>query len=373
MTEICTLYGAPFSLYTGKARSYLIKQGIPYRELIPKTAHFRNNVLPTVHRTMMPTLELPDNAFIQDSTVIIDYFENQPGITSTLPDTPKQKIIALLFDVIGSEGLLRPAMHYRWNFKEDNDDFMEQCFCTMVPSGIDDPLAQAKKGMDRMRGAAVAFGVKPELFSVIETAYEELLDLLDEHFLQIPYLLGGRPSIGDFGLIAPFYGHLSRDPYPSMIMKKRALRVFRWTERMNRPGMDIGEFEDYPGAFLADDEIPETLKPVLKLLSEDFVPETMAAAECINKWLEKSNPQPGTPVERGVGLGEFEFRGVKIQALAQPYRFFLLTRMQKAFAGLDKTGQETVRALFDELDLTQLLSININRAVMRHDHLEVWD
>ena len=372
MAEIYTLYGAPFSLYTGKARSYLIKQGIPYRELIPKTGHFKNEVLPVVHRLMMPTLELPGNTFIQDSTMIIDYFENQPGITSTLPDTPKQKIIALLFDVIGSDGLLRPAMHYRWNFKEDNDEFMAQCFSTMVPAGIDDPLAQAGKGMDRMRGAALAFGVKPELFSVIETAYEELLDLLDAHFLETPYLLGGRPSIGDFGLIAPFYGHLSRDPYPSMMMKKRALRVFRWTERMNRPELDIGEFADYPEAFFADDEIPETLKPVLKHLSEDLVPETMAAAECINQWLEQSNPEPGTPVERGVGFGDFEFRGVKIQALAQPYRFFLLTRMQQAFAGLDKTGKETVRALFDELGLTPLLSVNINRLVTRHDHLEKW-
>ncbi|MBU4315841.1 MAG: glutathione S-transferase [Proteobacteria bacterium] len=372
MAEQCILYGVPFSLYTGKARSYLIKQGIPYRELVPKTEHYLNDVLPAVHRLMMPTLELPNNEYIQDSTVIIEYFENQPGITSALPETPKQKMIALLFDVMGSEGLLRPAMHYRWNFKEDNDDFLEQCFSTMIPSGIDDPLSQAKKGMDRMRRAAVNFGAKPDSISVIESAYEELLDLLDAHFLKMPYLLGGRPSIGDFGLIAPFYAHLSRDPYPSMMMKKRALRVFRWTERMNRSNQDAGEYSNCPEAFLADDEIPETLKAVIKLLSEDFVPETLAAAACINQWLEKTNPEDGTPVKRGVGLGEFEFRGIKIQALAQPYRFFLLTRMQKAFAGLNESGKEVVRTVFDELGLTPLLSVKINRAVMRHDHLEVW-
>ena len=373
MTEKYTLYVVPFSLYSGKARSYLIKQGIPYREMAPKSEHYRSKVLPVVHRMIMPTIELPGDEYIQDSTVIIEYFENQPGIVSALPDTPKQKIIALLFDVIGSDGLLRPAMHYRWNFKEDNDDFLEQSFCTMVPPGIGDPLPHARKGMDRMREAAVAFGIKPDSIPVIETAYLELLGLLDDHFRQIPYLLGGRPSIGDFGLIAPFYGHLSRDPYPSMMMKKRALRVFRWTERMNRPGLDIGEYDDCSGTFLEGDEIPETLKPVLKLLSEDLVPETMAAAEEINQFLEKTNPEPGTQIARGTGLGEFEFRGIRIQALAQPYRFFLLARMQKAFDNLDESGREEVRTLFNELGLSQLLSIKLKRAVTRHDHLEVWE
>ena len=50
MTEPCVLYGAPFSLYTGKARAYLIKQKIPYQELAPVTDHYYKVVLPAVHR-----------------------------------------------------------------------------------------------------------------------------------------------------------------------------------------------------------------------------------------------------------------------------------------------------------------------------------
>ena len=34
-TRGCTLYGMRASLYTGKARSYLIKQGIEYQEMVP--------------------------------------------------------------------------------------------------------------------------------------------------------------------------------------------------------------------------------------------------------------------------------------------------------------------------------------------------
>jgi glutathione S-transferase len=372
MSEICKFYGAPFSLYTGKARAYLIKQKIPYRELAPSSEQFVNNVIPKIHRWIIPVIELPGNEYIQDSTMIIDHFEKQQGIPSTLPETPRQKIIALLFDLIGSEGLLRPAMHFRWNFKKYNDDFLEQSFHTLFSSRTGDPASAAKSSMDSMRGAAVAFGVKPEAISVVEAAYGELLDLLDKHFLQTPYLLGGKPSIGDFGLIAPFYGHLSRDPYPSMIMKKNAPRVFRWTERMNRTESDIGEFENCSEAFLDNDEIPDTLKAVLKLVGEDLVPETIAAAACINRWLEENDPKPGATVVRGVGFGEFSLRGVIIQALAQPYRFFLLKRMQKAFTDLDEGGRDVVQTLLDELGLTPLLSVKLDREVLRQDNLEVW-
>lgn len=370
MTETCILYGAPCSLYTGKARSYLIKQGICYREISPASQHFVNDVVPAVHRWRIPVIELSGPVYIQDSTMIIEHFENQPQTASLLPDTPKQKIISLLIDVLGAEGLLRPAMHYRWNFKAENDDFLKENFRTLVPGGS---AEMAEKSMDSMRQAGAAFGALPEAFSVIEKIYEEFLDLLDRHFSKYPYLLGGRPSIGDFGLIAPFYGHLSRDPYPASMMKKRAPRVFRWTERMNRPDADMGEFPDCPASWIENDEIPDTLKEVLKFAGkEDLLAETTAAAQCINKWLEQNNPAPGEKAGRGVGFAEFEIRGVPVQALAQPYRFFLLARMQNAFAGLDETGRRDVQSLMEELDLAPLLSVAINRKIARHDNLEVW-
>lgn len=372
MTETTILYGAPFSLYTGKARAYLIKQKIPYRELATATKHFFKDVMPAVHRWRIPTLELPGNTYIQDGTIIIDHFEKQPEISSTLPPTPRQKIIALLFDVIGMEGLLRPAMHYRWNFPEYNDDFLQKSFSSMSALGTHDPMEAAKIGMARMREGCIAFGAVPETFAVVEELFMEVLDLLDKHFSQVPYLLGGKPSIADFGLIAPFYGHLTRDPYPSSMIKKRAHRVFRWAERMNRTESDMGEFPNQAESFLEEDEIPETLQDVIGKIAEDLVPESKAAADCINQWLETNKPATGDPIERGVGFGEFEIRGVKITALAQPWRFYLLARLQKSFNELDDAPREEVRTLFEKLGLEPLLTLTINREVKRHDNLEVW-
>ena len=49
-----TLYASPVSLYSGKARSYLIKAGIPYREIPPGGAHFVERVLPKAGGASMP-------------------------------------------------------------------------------------------------------------------------------------------------------------------------------------------------------------------------------------------------------------------------------------------------------------------------------
>ena len=72
--------------------------------------------------------------------------------------------------------------------------------------------------------------------------YVAMLTKLNQHFSKYPYLLGSKPCIADFGMMAPMYGHLGGDPKPLALMQEYAVRVFRWTERMNRPEPDFGEF-----------------------------------------------------------------------------------------------------------------------------------
>jgi len=77
--EPVTLYGAPHSLYTGRARSYLVKAGIAYRERFPMTQHFKEQVLPKAGgRQSLPTVELADGTVIRDGAAIIDHFEDEP-------------------------------------------------------------------------------------------------------------------------------------------------------------------------------------------------------------------------------------------------------------------------------------------------------
>ena len=369
MTNI--LYGLPHSLYTGKARSYLVKAGVEFVEETPVTKYYNEVDLPKAgSRRGFPTLKLQNEDVIRDSTAIIDHFEAATGFGFS-PTGLKQNFVSRLFDVIGMEGLLRPAMHYRWNF-EEHLPFLKHHFEMLFPPEMDKKVF-AGKAMNAMRAAAESFGVNPDAFELVESLYEEFLEKFDAHLDTSPYLLGHKPAIGDFGLIAPMFAHLGRDPAPLGILQSRALKVLRWVERMNRPNLDMSEFTGEPEGYLGEDEIPVTLIEVLKVLAKDFMPETRAAAACINEWLAgQENLEAGTTAERAVGFCEFEVRGQGIKAIAQPLRFYLLQRLNDLFDGAGAEGQRELNDLLEAIDMPDLMELRLTRSIVRQGNLEVW-
>ena len=374
MSKPHRLYAITHSLYSGRARSYLIKHQIPFQELSTGHESFKAEVLPKGKLATIPTLVTPEGEVIRDGAAIIEHFEATNGRPSR-PTGPRQRIISALFDVIGTDGLLRPAMHYRWNFPEDNLAFVRYHF---LHSQRDTPERAEKTEamMDRMRYAAMIFGVTEHSQGVVESLYLDYLDALNAHFEQYPYLLGWRPSVGDFGLIAPMYAHLGRDPHPAKLMQQRAVSVHRWVERMNRADQDVPEFFNAGTEFVDDDEVPESLMAVLRILAEDFVPETLAAAESINGWLAENKPETGTPavgrLAQARGMATFALRGETIEALAQPHRFYLLQRVQDDYASLSETEKAAVDAVLSKSGMTAILDASLNRRIERADNLEVW-
>lgn len=364
-----TLFASSHSLYSGRARSYLIKAAIPFEESFFSTPHYMQDVLPKAgNRQGMPTLALTDGTVIRDGAAIIDYFESESGNVFS-PASPKQQILSRLLDVIGAEGLLRPAMHYRWNFDEQNLAFLFQHFSALLPREMQE---YTEKMMNSMREAGRNFGVVPDTFELVESLYETALLKMNNHFAEVPYLLGGKPCIGDFGLLAPMYAHLGRDPKPLSLMQATAINVFRWVERMNRPGPDKAEFVEMPADYLPGDEIPETLIELLRHLAIDFLPETQAAADTINQWLADNNVEPGTTAERAVGFADFEIEGTPLRAIAQPYRFYLLARLQNLFQTLSEEDQVDVSAMLANAGLEEILELRLTRDIGRQGNLEVW-
>ena len=374
MSKTHRLYAVTHSLYSGRARSYLIKHQIPFQELSTGHESFKAEVLPKGKLPTIPTLVTPEGEVIRDGAAIIEYFEVANGRPSR-PTGPKQRIISALFDVIGTDGLLRPAMHYRWNFPEDNLAFVRYHF---LHSQRDTPQRSEKTEamMNRMRHAAMIFGVTEQTQAVVESLYLDYLDVLNTHFEQYPYLLGWRPSIGDFGLIAPMYAHLGRDPYPAKLMQQRAVSVHRWVERMNRYDQDVPEFFNAGNDFVEDDEVPESLMAVLRVLAEDFVPETLAAADAINAWLAQNKPEAGAPavgrLAQAPGTAAFDLRGETIEALAQPHRFYLLQRVQDDYASLSATERVDVDTVLVESGMATILKALLSRRIERAENLEVW-
>ena len=177
MTEGYTLYALPHSLYSGRARSYLIKQGITFRELSTGHESFKNEVLPKAQLPTIPTLVTPSGEVIRDGAAIIEHFEAADDFPCR-PVGPRQQVLSALLDVIGTDGLLRPAMHYRWNFPEENLAFVRYHF---LHSQRDVAAREEKTEamMDRMRHAAMVFGVNEQTQDLVEALYgdQEELDI----------------------------------------------------------------------------------------------------------------------------------------------------------------------------------------------------
>lgn len=376
------LYGTPGSLYTGKARSYLTKQGLPFENRAAGEAVFRERIVPAIGRWIIPVLETGDGDLIQDGSAIIDHFEAKgPTRLPAYPTTPRQRLIGQIFELFGGEGMLRPAMHYRWNFDERNKSFLEKDFpAALAPTGAPEEMQAGvfQMASQRMRKAMASFGVSEETIPTVEASYAEFLALFDAHLAAAPYLLGGRPTIGDYGLIAPLYAHLARDPVPAELMKRTAYRVWRWVERMNAVDDDAGEYGGASGTLFAEDAVPDTLKALLRFVAEDYLPEVEAFVGFTNRWLAEhpgieagANGLPRTQ-DRVIGQVAFRWRGHEITVGVMPYRVWLLQKVQAVYdasTGADRAGLD---ALLAETGLSSLATLRTTRRVERRGHLEVW-
>ncbi|MFT6956090.1 MAG: glutathione S-transferase [Halieaceae bacterium] len=376
MTEKYRLYGIACSLYAGKARSYLRKQNIDFVEYGPNHPDYGKRIIPKTGRMIIPVIEAPDGQVVQDGSDIIHYFESHK--LSTIPAYPNDSLklaISFLFELFGGEGLLRPAMHFRWDY-EENLPYLKSEFAALAPSGF--TAAQVFEfSSAKMRKAKRFFGVTEESEGLIISAYAEFLALMEGHLEQYPYLLGSQPSLGDYSLMAPLYGHLYRDPRPSAIMRQTAPLTARWVERMNTRQEYWGDYVNVDTHFDSTDT-PDTLKALMRYIADEYLPEILAHIDYANQWLaQHPDLEAGTngldnPAERVIGQSEFNWRGIALKTAVMPYRFYLLQRLQDCHDEASSEARQNISALFAETGLSTLLEARTCRRVERKNHLEVW-
>ncbi len=377
-----TLWGTPHSLYTGKIRSYLIKKGVAFRELCPTHPHFHAQVLPAVGLLVLPILETPDGQVLQVTSDMIDHVEAHTPDPPMNPATPVQRAVACLIGAFGSEGLLPAAMHYRWSYRAQQEDFLRSEFGRAAYAGPDRAAGRAAglQLMGYFNDFLPALGVTEDTIPAFEAACLELLDALDVHFQQHPYVLGGRPSLADFGLMAPLFAHLARDPVPATLMKNVAPNVYRWTERMNLAAIADGEFHGYPEAYPADDAIPATLEPVLRLIFQDWGPELHANAAFFNEWL-RTHPQLPTghlvsasgerKVHPTLGPIEYAWRGRTLQRASSPQTLWHFDRAATAARALTGGARARLDALLARTGGEQVMAIQLARPMQRRNYVLV--
>lgn len=374
------LYGAPHSAYTGKARSYLIKQGIDFEERAFGHPRFMQEILPITGRFFIPQMETPDGTFIQDTSDIIDHFyERRMEKIPSRPTGAVARAVGHLFELFGGEGMLRAGMYYRWFFDELNMTFIEEQFgLFMAPSMPSDQRIEVIRSQTgAMRKAAGYLGVNPETAPAIEASFLEFLDAFNAHLVEHPYIVGGAPTVGDYGMMVMFYAHLARDPSSAPLIKNHAQAVYRWTERMNQPGRCAPEYPDYPETSFSDGEAPDTIKTMMRLIARDYLPEIEASVQMHNDWLAENPQEPGALVggakmRRIVGITNFSLNGTDISCGARTYPLYILQRLQDWVDGLSGEEKSAVIALFGETGCLPFINLRCNQRVERQDNKEVW-
>jgi glutathione S-transferase len=378
MSGTYTLYGMAASLYTGKVRAYLRHNHIPFVEEKVGGDRFNTSAKPAVGRWIIPVLETPEGDFVQDGSVILDYLDAK-GLSkrSIFPKDPRLTVITHVFELFGGEGLLRPAMHYRWNFDETNLSFLKASFQDVMPNGLSDEEREGvfEFASGRMRKATGFFGVTPVVHDAVETGYLDFLARLNTHLSERPFLLGGYPTHGDYGLFNALYAHLGRDPKPLQIMQTHAPYVYRWTERMNAPEQvnDERALKSGPDLIVFEDR-PESLSSLLAYIAEDYLPELVAHIDFANDWLANGAVpmNPNKPHDRTIGMCTFKWRDHEISTAVMTYRFYLLQRIQDAYDGLSDPNKSDIDAMFSAAGLADILTTRTTRRVYRKDHMEYW-
>ena len=361
MSDNYTLYGTDFSLYTGKIRSYLRKKGIPYEEVHSSIKVYKNFIVPRTGVRVVPIVQSPDDEVWQDTTVIIDALEARFPEYSVYPTTPKQKLVSLLLETYGDEWLLIPAMHYRWAYQDVNQPYVFQKFGTIVSPKLPKFIRFriGRKLGERFKSMVPMLGIKEDSIPAIEASYEQLLADLEQHFQKHNYLLGARPSIADFGFMGPLYAHLYLDPYPGKYMREHAPAVAKWVQRMNSDEVASGDF-------LIDDEIPDTLLPILERMAREQLPVLLNTDKELFAWA-KDNPESEIP--RFIGEHNFTVEGVTSTRAVLPYNLWMFQRPVDYYQSLSSEQKKSVIQLLGKMGLTDALQSGLRNRLERKNNL----
>ncbi len=362
MSDLYRLYGAEFSLYSGKARSYLRKKGISFEEITSTADVYKKFIIPRTGVRYIPVVQTPKDEVYQDTTAIIDELELRFPDHSVYPESPKQKLVSLLLEVYADEWLVIPAMHYRWNYPAMNADFIYREFGSMVMPNMPWFIQKfvGKKVGAKFKGFVPKLGIHEHNIAALEQSYVSLLGDLQNHFEQHSFLLGDKPSIGDFGLMGPLYAHLYRDPAPGKLMKKKAPAVCDWVRRMNNEHAYLQK-----GEWLADDEIPETLIPILQRMASEHLPVLQDTDKRLSEW--RATNVDATEIARFIGTHTFFVEGVEAQRVVLPYCLWMFQRPVNFYQSLSNTQE--IDALLKRIGFGDSLQQGLENALLRDDNV----
>ena len=251
-----TLYGLKISYFTGKMEAYLRAKRIPFAFQSITAKQFMQEFPQKLGALQMPVVELADGRLMTDSTPMIDWLEREYPDRPILPEDPAMAFFARLIEDYADEYLWRPAMHYRWSYWESAELLRRQIVDEIGRDVRVPGFLKRWRTYHRQRDFFVRRdGVNAQTWDHVEQAYLRLLDILNPILARRDYILGGRVTLADIGLMGPLLRHFSMDPVPSKIMRETAPHVMAWVMRVWTAG--DGDWGALPK------ELPEDLHPLI--------------------------------------------------------------------------------------------------------------
>ncbi len=325
-----TLYVFYVSFFSGKMQAYLRYKEIPHKTVEPKWGEILNVIYPSTGLMKLPVVKTPDGQWLQDTTPMMDWFEERFPQGRIIPEDPFQAFFCRLLEDYADEWLWRPVLHYRWSYPADSIGEGRRYAETFLS---DMPLPKALTAFTaRDRGFKVYVkgdGVTNETRAHVEGIYTGTLTRLQAIFETQPFLLGGRPCLADIGFFASMFRHGTMDPTPALIMHERAPAVFEWVARLwnSRHSTTQGEW-------VRAGTLPPGWTPILKDIGEAYLPYLHANAVA---WKE------------GRKHFDFEVQGVRYRKLpVVQYRVWCRERLQDHLAAVPNTARAAVEALLQQ-------------------------
>ena len=355
------LYGVPLSLFVGKVRGYLNYKGLDYQETAPTVYDLLIRFPKKVGAAVMPVIKSRDGEWLADTTDIIETLESRHPQPSIRPSSPRQTIAAMLFEAWCDDVWHPVALHTRWSFSENYPVFRSVFGKGLFPYApkflqnwvVDNTVAS------KMREALPRMGVVPAQLAALEQWTANILDLLEAHFSQHDYLFGGRPTIADFSLLGPLYGHLSRDPWPQRELIAPRPNLKGYIERMHRGDKASGEL-------LADDDIPDTLLPIFDIIFSEFYPMLSETVGGVNEFVACKGLQKGDSLPRTINKVSFPMGEGEYTRYTFSYALWMMQRIQKNLQTLSQSDKAAVADWFVSMGQKDILATDFGPKVERY-------
>jgi glutathione S-transferase len=268
MSEGYRIIGAEMSPYSVKVRSYFRYKAIPHK-WIPRNPASQAEFEKYAKLPIIPLVVTPDGTGIQDSTPIIEQVEQLFPEPSIHPGETVTNFISTLMEEFGDEWGNKWMFHYRWAREIDQRCSAGRIARMRAPKATEEEhAALAAQVRTRMVERVWYVGSNELTASQIEIGFQDMLGLLDDHLSARPYLFGGRPAFGDFGLWGQLY-ELWTDPTAGALIEGNAPHVLDWIHRMLWPRAE-GPFEPWK-------TLAPTLMPILtRQVGQQFWTWTLA-------------------------------------------------------------------------------------------------